>query len=518
MSVSRSEAIRRLGAESFDLLVIGGGITGAGIAQDAAHRGLRVALVEKGDFASGTTHASSKLLHGGLRYLEQGQFRLMYEALHERNRLTRLAPGLAEWLPFLLPVYTRGWSAWRLRIGLWLYDLLAGFPRGRRHRWIPRAEALELAPFLNPRGLRGAFLYYDARTSDTRLTLAVLRSAREGGAVAANYCEVTEFLKEGESPSGGDAGARITGARVRDLVGGAEFVVRARCVVNATGVWADRVAALDDPTAEPRLRPSKGVHLLVAEDRLGGLAGHPPRAAVLIPTPYGDGRYLFVIPWEGVVLLGPTDTPYPGDPDRIAVEGDDIAYILTAANRLFPDLQLTEADIVGTMAGLRPLITGSAESTSQLSREHRIWESGSGLISIAGGKLTTYRTMAAEATDLVVRRLGRGNIPSRTGSIPLSNEYGATREALLRADPTLAEPLEPGSPWRRVDVVLSAREEMAVYPDDFLARRTPIALLRRDKGDALREEVSRLLRWSDPADSRATEAPLSPSKSNVQDS
>jgi glycerol-3-phosphate dehydrogenase len=492
VSVSRSEAIGRLGAESFDLLVIGGGITGAGIAQDAAQRGLRVALVEKGDFASGTTHASSELLHGGLRYLEQGQLRLMYEALHERNRLTRLAPGLAEWPPFLLPVYSRGWSVWRLRIGLWLYDLLAGFPRGHRHRWIGHDEALELAPFLNARGLRGAFLYYDARTYDTRLTLAVLRSAREGGAVAANYCEVTEFLREGEG-TGERTGERLAGARVRDLVGGTEFVVRARSVVNATGVWADHVAALDDPSATPRLRPSKGVHLLVSGERLGGPGGRPPRAAVLSPSPHGDGRYLFVIPWEGVVLLGPTDTPYPGDPDRVAVEGDDVAYILTAANRLFPDLHLTEADIISTMVGLRPLITGRAESTSRLSREHRIWESGSGLISIAGGKLTTYRTMAAEATDLVLRRLGQGRIPSRTDSLPLSDEHHDTREALLHDDPTLAEPLEPGSRWRRVDVVVAALEEMAVHPDDFLARRTPIAHIRRDKGAPLRGEVERML-------------------------
>lgn len=484
VSVSRSESIRRLGTESFDLLVIGGGITGVGIAQDAAHRGLRVALVEKGDFASGTTHASTKLLHGGLRYLEQGQLRLMYEALHERNRLARLAPELAEWLPFLLPVHSRGWSAWRLRIGLWLYDLLAGFPRGHRHRWVSREEALSLAPFLNARGLRGAFLYYDCRTFDTRLALAVLRSAWEGGAVAANYCEVTEFLRDG---------ARLVGARVRDLLAGEEFVIRAECVVNATGVWADQVAALDDPAARPRLRPSKGVHLVMAGERLGGAGRRPPRAAVLSPSPHGDGRYLFVVPWEGVVLLGPTDTPYGGDPDAVAVEGDDVAYVLTAANQLFPELRLTEADIISTFVGLRPLITGRAEATSQLSREHRIWESGSGLISIAGGKLTTYRTMAADATDLVLRRLGRKPVPCRTGSIPLQNDHPVTREALLHSDPALAQPLEPGSPWLQVDVAVAAREEMAVLPDDFLYRRTPLAEVHRDQGAHLRAEVERLL-------------------------
>jgi glycerol-3-phosphate dehydrogenase len=453
-----------------------------GIAQDAAHRGLRVALVEKGDFASGTTHASTKLLHGGLRYLEQFQFRLMYEALHERNRLARLAPTLADWLPFLIPIYSRGWSAWRTRIGLLLYDLLAGLPAGHLHRRISRAEALTLAPFLDPAGLRGAFLYYDCRTYDTRLALAVLRSAWEGGAVAANYCEVEAFLKEG---------GRIVGAQVRDLSGGARVAVRAACVINATGVWADRVAALDDPAARPRLRPSKGVHLVVAGERMR--VGSGPQAAVLAPSPHGDGRYLFVVPWEGVVLLGPTDTPYDGDPDAVGVCADDVAYILTSANRLFPELHLTEADILGTIVGLRPLIAGEAKTTSQLSREHQIWESAAGLISIAGGKLTTYRTMAAEATDLALARLGRGPVPCRTGELSLSDDYGAERERLVREYPDLRDPLGDEASSERVDVAIAARESMAHSPEDFLSRRTPLALVRPDQGAGLRAEVAELL-------------------------
>jgi glycerol-3-phosphate dehydrogenase len=529
VSLSRPDSIRLLGSEPFDLLVIGGGITGAGIAQDAAHRGLRVALVEKGDFASGTTHASTKLLHGGLRYLEQFQFRLMYEALHERNRLARLAPALAEWLPFLIPIYSRGWSAWRIRIGLWLYDLLAGFPAGHLHRRISRAEALALAPFLDPAGLRGAFLYYDCRTYDTRLALAVLRSAREGGAVAANYCEVEEFLKEG---------GRIVGARVRDLPSGASFDLRASCTINATGVWADRVAALDDSGARPRLRPSKGVHIVVAGERMRGVMpatamgagaegaaersaglgaagaaraagsagnGAPgirgrgvasagaPGAAVLAPSPHGDGRYLFVVPWEGVVLLGPTDTPYGGDPDAVGVGEDDVAYILASANQLFPGLRLTEADILGTFGGLRPLIEGAAKTTSQLSREHQIWESADGLISIAGGKLTTYRTMAAEATDLALVRLGREPVPCRTGELPLSDDYASERERLVREYPDLREPLGGDSDYARVDVALAARESMAVFPEDFLYRRTPLALTRPDRGAGLCAEVEGVL-------------------------
>lgn len=479
MTVSRTESVRRLGSEKFDLLVVGGGITGAGIAQDAAQRGLRTALVEKGDFASGTTHSSTKLLHGGLRYLEQFEFRLMYEALHERNRLARLAPELAEWLPFLIPIYGGGWRVWRVRIGLWLYDLLAGRPAGRLHRRIRRDEALALAPFLDRAGLRGAFLYYDCRTNDTRLTLAVLRSAREAGAVTANYCRVTEFVEEG---------GRLSGAVVRDEVAGGEFMVRARCVVNATGVWADDVAALADPGGPTQLRPSKGVHLIVSGERLGARD-----AAVLAPSPHGDGRYIFVVPWQGAVLLGPTDTPYTGDPDAVEVVEDDVAYILTAVNRLFPGLRLTTADIISTIVGLRPLIAAEAETTSQLSREHRIWEGTSGLISIAGGKLTTYRTMAAEVTDLALRRLGRGPVRCRTGETPLEDGSPEGVAALLREFPELAEPIVPGGEERRVGVAYAAREEMAVYPDDYLRRRTAIALVAPERAAALREGVARLL-------------------------
>lgn len=479
MTVSRTESLGRLGSEEFDLLVVGGGITGAGIAQDAAQRGLRVALVEKGDFASGTTHSSTKLLHGGLRYLEQFEFRLMYEALHERNRLARLAPELAEWLPFLIPIHGRGWRVWRVRIGLWLYDLLAGFPAGLRHRRVSREEALALAPFLKREGLRGAFLYYDCRTNDTRLTLAVLRSARDAGAVTANYCRVTEFLEEE---------GRLGGAVARDEVGGAEFEVRARCVVNATGVWADEVAALADPGEPPKLRPSKGVHLVVAGERLGARA-----AAVLSPSPHGDGRYIFVVPWQGVVLLGPTDTPYAGDPDAVGVVEDDVAYIMTAANRLFPDLQLTPADIISTLVGLRPLIAAEAATTSQLSREHRIWEGESGLVSIAGGKLTTYRTMAAEVVDLVLKRLGHAPVSCRTGETPLEDAHPEAIAELLREYPELNEPIVPGESETGVGVACAAREEMAVYPEDYLSRRTPLALVAPARAAALREGVARLL-------------------------
>lgn len=479
MSAQRAGLLRRLAAETFDVLVIGGGITGAGIAQDAATRGLRVALVEKGDFASGTTHASTKLLHGGLRYLEQFQFRLMYEALHERNRLTRLAPELAEWLPFLIPIYRGGWSAWRIRIGLWLYDLLAGLPRGRLHRRISRAEALRLAPHLRAEGLRGAFLYYDCRTDDTALTLAVLQSAWEAGAAAVNYCAATELVKEE---------GRIAGAIVHDRVSGERIAVRAALVINAAGPWADDVVRLERPDTPPQLQPSKGAHVLVPAARL------PVAAALLAPSAEGDGRFIFVVPWHGAVLLGTTDTAYDGDPDAVAADDDDIDYILAAANRLFPAVRLTRADVLSTIAGLRPLLRTAAETTAAAPREYRIWESPSGLISIAGGKLTTYRTMAAAATDAVLQRLGRERAPCRTGEMPLGDSRRQALSRLVAKFPELSEPLGPGLAPTLADVAYAAWREQALTPDDVLHRRTRLALVAPDCGEAQRERIAELIR------------------------
>jgi glycerol-3-phosphate dehydrogenase len=467
----------RLAAETFDLLVIGGGITGVGIAQDAAHRGLKTALIEKGDFASGTSHASTKLLHGGVRYLEQFQFKLMYEALHERNRLTRLAPGLAEFLPFLIPIYGTGWKMERYGYGLWLYDLLAGFPRGATHRRISREEALQMAPHLKPEGLRGAYLYYDARTNDTRLTIEVLTSAIRGGAVAANYCKAVGLIKEA---------GRVAGAEVQDQLTGERLVVRAAHVINATGVWTDQVVGMDRQGEPPRLQPSKGVHVIVPADRL------PVAGAVLVPSPSGDGRFIFVVPWEGAALLGTTDTPYSDDPDRVGTDEADVRYILDAANTVFPSAQLTEADVISSMAGLRPLIRAEAATTAALPREHKIWVSDSGLVSIAGGKLTTYRTMAAQVVDLVLKQSGR-HIPCRTGELPLGVERTEGLTNLMREHPELSEPLVAGLPYTKAEVAYAALEEMAILPDDFLARRSRLALLDRRHGETVRDEVAGLL-------------------------
>lgn len=484
--------LRRLAEERFDLLVIGGGISGAGIAQDAAHRGLKVALVEKGDFASGTSHASTKLLHGGLRYLEQFQFRLMYEALHERNRLARLAPHVAEWLPFLIPIYAGGWQQLRIRIGLWLYDLLAGFPKGRTHRRVSRDEALSIAPHLKQDGLHGAYLYFDCRTDDTRLTLDVLGSALEAGAAAANYCQAVELVKEG---------GRVVGAVVEDRLTGGRQTVRADCVVSAAGPWTDRVLALDAP-GPARLSPSKGVHVVVPSRRL------PLKGAVLAFSPTGDGRFIFVLPWHGATLLGTTDTPFDDDPDRVTSDEDDVDYILAAANATFPAARLQRSDVISAFAGLRPLIRADAATTAALPREHRIWVSESGLISLAGGKLTTYRTMSAAVIDLVLRRLGRRPVPCRTATIPLGRRRMQALAELARKSPELAQPIAPGLPYTRAEVVHAIQAEMAVFPDDVLARRTRIALLDEGPGDGPRAEIAALL--ASYGDAARDDAPVFP--------
>lgn len=442
MPVYRSQMVQRLTTSSLDLLVVGGGISGAGVAQAAAMRGLKTALVEKGDFGIGTSHASTKLLHGGLRYLEQFQFRLMYEALHERNRLTRLASHLAEWLPFLIPLYEGGWKKVRLGIGLTLYDLLAGLPRGRLHRWITAGEALAMAPFLKPDGLRGAWLYYDCRTNDTRLTMDVIKPAMEAGAIAVNYCMVTGLIKQD---------GRIAGATVCDTLTGVPFPVSARCVVNATGPWTDQVLALDQ-SGPPRLSPSKGIHVLVPAEKL------PVSAAVLAPSPRADGRFVFVVPWEGATLIGTTDTPYSGDPDLVTAELPEIDYVLEAANAACPGARLDRS---------RP--------------DHH-----------CRGKLTTYRTMAAEVVEMALNHLGLPVSPCRTGNAQLGASRARANADLVRSDPDLGHPLVPGLPYTRAEVVYAACEELAVLPEDVLARRTRITLLDRERGERHRAEIGAL--------------------------
>ena len=504
----RERALARLGEEHFDLLVIGGGITGAGVALDAAARGLHVGLVERRDFASGTSSKSSKLVHGGLRYLQQREYVLVYENLAERQLLLKNAPHLVKPLPFLIPLFGRGGVvkktvARAYQTALWLYDLTGGIRIGKRHRRISLDETMAHLPTLRREYLVAGFIYYDAQADDARLTLTVLRTAvLDHGAVAANYAPAAGLLK--------DAGSgRVTGARLED---GTE--ISADVVVNAAGVWADEVRALDEDCDPCSLRPAKGIHLTVPREKV------PADIAAVIPV-LKDRRSIFVVPWGDRVYLGTTDTDYEGPLDDPPVTPEDVKYILDAINT-FVTQPVSEADVLGAWAGLRPLVrSAKSERTADLSRRHSVSTSPSGVITVTGGKLTTYRKMAADTVDEVVQVLGRGRRRSPTKHLPLRGaagvdangaartqhlvgRYGSearTVLAMIEADPSLGEPLVAGLPYVRAEAVYAARYEMAHTLDDVLSRRTRALLLARDAAVAAAPEVARLiapdLGWTD---------------------
>ncbi|HEX4244235.1 MAG TPA: glycerol-3-phosphate dehydrogenase/oxidase, partial [Acidimicrobiales bacterium] len=399
----RGAALERLATEHFDVLVIGGGITGAGVALDAASRGLRTALVEKDDFASGTSSKSSKLVHGGIRYLQQREYRLVYENLAERQRLLDNAPHLVEPLPFLIPLFgkdgviNRGVATTYLT-ALWLYDITGGMRIGQRHQRVTRAQALRHLPTLRTDRLVAGFLYWDARTDDARLALEVLRTAvLDHGAVAANHTEVTALTGAPPGTSGTVTGARVVPA------GGEAFDIKASVVVNATGVWADHVRGLIEGAQSPTIRPAKGIHITVPADRF------PCDIAAVIPVAK-DHRSIFVVSWGEQVYLGTTDTEYDGPLDDPACLPEDVDYILDAANAVVTR-PLSRADITGVWAGLRPLLLppkgtkALRERTADLSRRHSVQTSPAGVVTVTGGKLTTYRKMAEDTVDVVVSRL-----------------------------------------------------------------------------------------------------------------
>jgi glycerol-3-phosphate dehydrogenase len=493
----RSDALRRLAAERFDVLVIGGGITGAGVALDAAARGLSVALVERDDFASGTSSKSSKLVHGGLRYLQHREFRLVYENLYERQIALRNAPHLVRILPFLIPVLSKDGLlnarlARALGSALWMYDLTGGLRIGRLHRRIKKDAALAHMPTLRAPNVAAAYIYYDAQTDDARLTLTIARTAASRGAVIANHAAVTGLRK--------DASGRLCGADV--TADGETFGVDAACVVNATGVWSDDVRALDEGADPHSIRPAKGIHITVPWTRVRN------DIAAIVPVPK-DKRSIFVVPWGDFTYIGTTDTDYDGSIDDPQCTPGDVDYLLGAMNLVLSD-PLTRADVVGTWAGLRPLIAGGTvtEKTADLSRKHSVRTSTSGLVTVNGGKLTTYRRMAADTVDAVVRALGRGG-RSTTKKLrllgaydsPPQDEHLARRYGILareileleRSDPALAAPLVPGLPYRRSEAVYAVRAEMATTLDDVLSRRTRARLLGRDATAAAAEDVARLL-------------------------
>lgn len=520
-AAARGEHLRALGAERWDLLVVGAGITGAAAARDAAGRGLRVALVDAGDLGCGTSSRSSRLIHGGLRYLETGELRLVFEASAERRRLLELASHLVHPLPFLFPVFRGGPVGFRrLQAGMWLYDGLSLFRNIARHRMLSRARALEEEPGLRADGLAGAALYYDAAVDDARLTLANARGAHEAGAAVVPHARVVGFLR-------GDGG--ISGARVRDgLAAQAEPVeVRARVVLNATGPWSDSVRTLADPSAAPRLRPTKGVHLMVRRERLGN------RRAITFQSPV-DGRVMFVLPWGEHTYVGTTDTDFSGSPAEVRAEEADVRYLLDSANGLFPEARLTGDDVLSTWAGVRPLLAprqraGPGRTAGATSREHEIWRDRGGLLNIAGGKLTTYRVMAKQVVDHAARALKEQGVESGsspTADLPLPGDphepwddflprvvrmagaaglpagvaehlarsYGEEAErvlALARSEPDLAERILPGHPYLWAEVVHAVRAEMALTLADVLVRRTHLFYEAADGGVEVADAVAR---------------------------
>jgi glycerol-3-phosphate dehydrogenase len=481
--------------EVFDLCIIGGGITGAGSALDAASRGWRVALIDQGDFAAGTSSASSKLVHGGLRYLEYGHLFLVYEALHERGLLLRNAAHLVRPLPFILPFYAgQRVPAWKWRLGLTLYDLLAGRANIARSRRLSRQHLQASQPGLRSENLLGGAVYHDALMDDARLCLAVLQTASRHGAVLANYVAAIGFEKKD---------GVIAGVRARDQVAGAELLIRSRAVLNAAGPWADAVCQLAGHAGGPRLLPTKGVHLIAPE------RGHRQAFTLLHPR---DGRVFFVIPWLGKTLIGTTDTFPDAGPDALQVQPQEIAYLLEGYNQHF-DPQLGRADVMGSFAGLRPLLRSQPGAPSSLSREFRLVSAPSGLMTALGGKYTTFRHMAETIVDQIGRRLGKTN-RCRTRTLPLEGTphepwdafFAKTRSWIERQYPRAAASAEHllDRYGNRVGEVLAViekvpggferihaeepdlagekcwqrDEEMAVFKGDLFLRRSRIGMWR----------------------------------------
>jgi glycerol-3-phosphate dehydrogenase len=519
-AAARGRHLRDLAGETWDVLVVGGGITGAAAARDAAGRGLRVALVEARDLARGTSSRSSRLIHGGIRYLETFELRLVFEASAERRRLLELAPHLVHPLPFLFPVYRGEPVGFRkLQAGMWLYDGLALFRNIGRHRMLRPDDVLAEEPGLRADGLSGAARYHDAAVDDARLTVANARGAHEAGAAVVPYAEVVEVVRRD---------GRVEAARVRDVLdpAGAEMEVRALAVLNATGPWSDTLRRMADPAAAPRLRPTKGVHVMLPRARVGN------RGAVIFRSRV-DGRVMFVLPWGEFTYVGTTDTDYRGPPGEARAEPEDVRYLLDSANGIFPGARLTEADVLSTWAGVRPLLApakGADLTASATSREHEIWRDGTGLWNVAGGKLTTYRTMAEEVVDRLAKALRKergvhsGISPTRFVPLPgtpdgpweaflsrvveeagalglpdgtgehLARAHGEEADAVLaavRARPEDGRPVVEGLPYVWAEVAHAVHMEMALTLEDLLLRRMHVALEAADGGVAVAEAVAR---------------------------
>ncbi len=503
----RGENLARMETQAWDLLVVGGGIVGAGISRDAALRGLSVALVERGDFAGGTSGKTSRLVHGGLRYLKNFKVGLVRQAVRERDTLLRRAPALVRPVAFTIPAYQgRGMGKTTLRFGLWVYDFLSRDKILPRRRWLRSGDVRTREPGLRGDALKGGGVYYDALTNDARLVLAVHRAAADAGAVAANYAEVVELVREH---------GHVVGARVQDRIGNRTLDVRASMVVNATGVWLDRIRQRTE--TPPTLRPTKGIHIFLPREKIGN------HEAVVLTAPR-DGRMLFLLPWDTLTLVGTTDTDFQGNPNEVLPDADDVAYLLEAVNEVFPNARVGLEDVRSAYAGLRPLIQeGEPKEESDISREHEIFEDPDGLVSVAGGKLTTQRAMAQEVLDRVCTRLGRGG-PCRTRETTLGplgdaaqgiRELGfdedaatflATRHSLADLAPWLDEPsareqIDPSLPYRWIEVPAAVEAEMAMTLEDVMVRRLGLFYEASDQGlvlaRAVAERIAGHLGWDE---------------------
>ncbi len=507
----RNEAIERLAQGVYDIVVIGGGITGCGTALDAAARGLKVGLIERDDLASGTSSKSSKLVHGGARYLQSGQLKLVYQALAERQRLLHNAPHLVRTLDFLLPTWENRRQRLILTSGVWIYHLGGGFRIRKRPRHVNQVSTLAVVPNLRSLQLLGSVGYTDAQTDDARLTMYLARTAAvRWGADIATYVEAVGFEK--------DSSGQVVGVNVRDRFTQAEFFIRSRYVINASGVWSDKIRTLDEGHNPGSIRAAKGIHLILARSKFDSSVG--------VTMPLENGGWVFTLPWGNVTLVGTTDTDYSGDFDSPEATANDIDFLLNNLNQCLQE-PVTHSDILATYAGLRPLVakTTSAQ-TADLSRRHKLIGGSDGLITITGGKMTTYRVMAREAVDYAAKNGHLDTVPSPTRQLLLDGAHGLTRfigdpetQAVLGqyppdmatsliqrhgtnalavaslgfTNPDLAQRLVPDLPYVKAEVIHAVRQENTMTVADMLERRIRLSIEHRSRGLQVLDEVIGLM-------------------------
>lgn len=484
--------LQRKPAVLWDVLVIGGGATGLGVAVDAAARGYKTLLLEQSDFAQSTSSRSTKLMHGGVRYLAQGDVFLVMEALHERSRMHQNAPHLTRNQEFVIPIYT-WWDAIQYTIGLKLYDLLAGrLSMGKSH-FISRDKAMKRLPLLKKEGLKGGVIYHDGQFDDARFAVALAQSCAEKGGVPLNYFKVTNLLK--------NSSGKVQGVNAKDLLSGKNYSISAKTVINATGVFADEVLALDTPGAKPTIRPSQGVHLVLDRSFLQS------DSAVMIPKT-DDGRVLFTIPWYDKVVVGTTDTPIDQVSHEPRALKEEVDFILQTAGK-YLTRPPKEKDILCVFAGLRPLAapTGDSASTKEISRRHKITVSASGLISILGGKWTIYRRMAQDTLGEAIKR---GFLPKTECSTQKMKIFGATNEKsddplrvygsnadnireMIKQNPELGNKIHPSFPFTKAEIIWICRNEMPCKLEDILARRTRALILDAGASEKMAPEVVEIM-------------------------